>query len=176
MKYFAFALLVGMSTACSPKAEDTKAIKKELSIAERNAVYARVGRTINHGKCYEKGVDITPVVKLATNTISQGEVFSGKAYFPTAYFDKIADCYGFTYRAKMSVSTMLMPIDSQERIRDTVFFKISPDSLTRIKQGKGLDEYELRARLRASFSDGVSGYDTNAAATTIRLFVKKHQS
>ena len=70
---------------------------------------------------------------------------------------------------------MLMPIESQGQIRDTVFFKISPDSLTRVKQGKEIDEYELRARLRASFSDEVSGYDTTGAAATISLFVKKHQ-
>lgn len=175
MKYFAVALLVGVSTACAPKTEDNKAVKKEPSIAERNAVYAIVGRTINHGKCYEKGIDITPIIKLATSTISQGEVFSGKAYFPTTYFSKLADCYVYNYKIRMSVNTMLMPIESQGQIRDTVFFKISPDSLTRVKQGKEIDEYELRARLRASFSDEVSGYDTTGAAATISLFVKKHQ-
>jgi hypothetical protein len=174
MKYLFFALLVVVPTACSPNAEDNKVVEKELSIAERNAIYRRVGRAINHGKCYEKDIDINPVIKLAANTINKGEVFSGKAYFPTSYFSKLAKCYNFTYKAKLSTVIMLMPIEAQSQPYDTVFFKISPDSLSRVKQGKIFDEYELRATLRASFSDGVSGYDTTGSATSVRLFVKKH--
>jgi hypothetical protein len=174
MRYFAFTILVGISTACSPEVENNKAVEKELSIAERNAIYARVGRTINHGKCYDKNADIEPIIKLNDSIINKGEVFTGKAYFLTPYFNKLAKCYNFTYQARLSAGTMLMPIEAQGQTHDTVFFKISPDSLTRIKQGKAVDEYELRARLRASFSDGVSGYDTTIRATTVKLFVKKY--
>jgi hypothetical protein len=174
MRYFAFAILIGISTACSPEVENNKAVEKEFSIAERNAIYARVGRTINHGKCYEKNADIEPVIKMNASIINKGEVFTGKAYFLTPYFNKLAKCYDFTYQAKLSAGTMLMPIEAQGQTHDTVFFKISPDSLTRLKQGKAVDEYELRARLRASFSDGVSGYDTTIRAATVKLFVKKY--
>jgi hypothetical protein len=174
MRYSVFALLVGVLAACSPNAEDNKVVKKELSIAERNAIYRRVGRTINHGKCYEKDIDISPIIKLTADTISKGEAFLGKAYFPTSYFSRLAKCYNFAYKAKLSVSTMLMPIEAQGQPYDTVYFKIRPDSLSRVKQGKVFDEYELRARLRASFSDGISGYDTTGAATTVKVFVSKH--
>ena len=173
MKYFVFPVLVIISTACSSKVEDRKAENKKLSVTEQNAICARVGRTINHGKCYDKGVNMMPVVKLNSNMINQGEVFSGKVYFPTPYFQQLAKCYNFTYKTKLSVGTMLMPIEAQHQTHDTVFFKVSPDSLTRVKQGKEIDEYNLRAGLRASFSNGVSGYDTTMMAN-VKVFVRRH--
>jgi len=173
VKYFAFILVAGIFTACSPNTGDSKVAKKKNSIAEQNAIFARVGRTINNGRCYEKEIDIEPVIKVDASTIRPGEVFSGKAYFPTPYFNKLAKCYGFSYKAKLVFNTILMPVAAQGQNQDTVFFKVSPDSLTRVKQSKVVDEYELNARLRASFSDGVSGYDTTGAATSVRLFIKK---
>jgi hypothetical protein len=116
---------------------------------------------------------MAPVVKLDANMIHQGEVFSGKAYFPTPYFQQLAKCYNLTYKTKLSVGMMLMPIEAQSQVHDTIFFKVSPDSLTRVKQNKKIDEYNLRAGLRTSFSDGVSGYDTTIM-TNVKVFVKRH--
>jgi hypothetical protein len=174
MKYFAYALVVGIAPACSPNTKDSKTVNKKLSVEEQNIVYARVGRTINHGKCYENGIDINPIIKINASTINHGEAFSGKAYFPTPYFNKLAKCYSFTYKSRLAISTMLMPIGAHGQNQDTIFFEVSPDSLNKVKQGKTVDEYEMEARLRASFSDGISGYDTTGAATKVRLFVRKH--
>ncbi|RYE18757.1 MAG: hypothetical protein EOP45_13645 [Sphingobacteriaceae bacterium] len=64
MKVIMWVELLLMVSACSTeqsKQEDAKFIEQQ------NTIFRRVGYTINHGKCYQKGVDITPVIKVDKN-------------------------------------------------------------------------------------------------------------
>lgn len=157
-------ILLLFLASCESKSKESSS-DVNLELPQKNEE-VRTGYDViySNKNCLKPEVDTNPIIQLEKNYRNNSGFVSGKAFFSNNYLRSIAWCNQIDYKIQLAISNPKIGFVKyfEEKLGDTIYFKIPCDSLEVVSADKIKKEYLLKGRLMASFfkANKVSGYDT----------------